>query len=416
MQVLRNKSLNLFLTALCLVVGFSSSHAFAQNRQPEWFDQPVFFRDFSADAKKCLPLQNQSYDPRELYLCTKRLSDAGDRTADILVAEAHWLGTGTSVNYKAAADLWEKSYMSGFINAAPGLSASYASGYGRRRDLVKAQALRKEWAIKQKTFINPRQIAGQIFDFDYPSECSLVIFGCKMVGEKITAEFTVDPQGKVSACSSKGENVKLKEVTCGIISRRFKYLPALDAEGSAISYQNNQNVNWAPPPSRPDLSAPATLATGAIRSDMVPAKIAQKLNGEYRLVLALKVDIIGKVSACKTLGGPNQLTSWVCQTARTGFRFEPAKSRGGRSTETNVTLNYTLSFGDRQKEPNSISPPPAAIPSVPAPKESMIEPAKLVDVNLETAIDRCRRIGFKDIEPGYRECVLEQIRLLSKAK
>lgn len=391
------------------------SAAQAQNRAPEWYELPVFFQDFSADAQKCVQAQTQAPAFREFFLCAKRLSDAGDRTADTIAAELLWLGLGTSVNYKAAADLWERSYNSGFINAAAGLSAPYATGYGRPRDLIKAQALRREWAIRKGNPANARQIQGQIRPEDYPRECSLAIFGCKYVGEKIAAEFTVDDQGNVSACSAKGENAKLKEVTCNIISSRFKFLPYLDTQGRAISSQFIQNVTWNPPPAQPDFSAPARLTTGAINSNMVPVKLARELNGEYNVVLALKVDILGKVSACKTSGGPYQLTRWICQTALRGFRFEPAKSSGGRSIESNVTLNYQLSFGSKQNEP-SATLPVSAPPTVAAPKQATQEPTKPVDANLETAIERCRRIGFKENEPGYRECVLEQIRLLSNAK
>lgn len=415
MRCLQSKYPSMFFISLAVVASALSAPAFAQNRALEWYELPVFFQDFSADAQKCVQAHTQSPALREFFLCAKRLSDAGDRTADILVAESLWTGTGTSVSYKAAADLWERSYNSGFVNAAVGLSMPYMTGYGRPRDLAKANALRKEFVIKKKVGLQSNRIAGQINPWDYPSDCSLGIFGCKMVSEKILAEFTVDPQGNVSACSAKGENAKLKEVTCNLISKRFKYMPALDADGRAISSQVTQNVNWAAPQGRPDLSAPAMLTTGTINSNMVPVKLARELNGEYNVVLALKVDILGKVSACRTSGGPYQLTRWVCQTALKGFRFEPAKSSGGRSIESNVTLNYALSFSDKRNSASSISPAPAP-PLVPAPRESIKEPSKSVDVNLETAIDRCIRIGFKEIEPGYRECVLEQIRLLSRPK
>lgn len=148
---------------------------------------------------------------------------------------------------------------------------------------------------------------------------------------------------------------------------------------------------------------------------MVLVRLAGELNGECNVVLALKVDIIGKVSACKTSGGPCHFTRWVCQTAMKGFRLEPARSSGGRSIESNVTLKCQLSCGSKQNEPSS-TVPVSAPPPVAVPKESIKEPTQLVDANLETAIQRCRRIGFKEGEPGYRECVLEQIRLLSNAK
>lgn len=415
MKALSSKHYSLLLAFLIGVGAALTAPAFAQTRALEWYELPVFFQDFSADAQKCVQAHIQSPALREFFLCAKRLSDAGDKTADILVAEALWTGAGTSVNYKAAADLWERSYTSGFVNAAIGLSTPYMTGYGRPRDLAKANALRKEFAMKKKVGLQSNRITGQINPWDYPSDCSLGIFGCKMVSEKILAEFTVDPQGNVSACSAKGENAKLKEVTCNLISKRFKYVPALDADGRAISSQVTQNVNWAAPQGRPDLSAPASLTTGTINSNMVPVKLARELNGEYNVVLALKVDILGKVSACRTSGGPYQLTRWVCQTALKGFRFEPAKSSGGRSIESNVTLNYQLSFGSKQNEPSATVPVSAPVP-VAAAKESIKEPSKPVDANLETAIERCRRIGFKENEPGYRDCVLEQIRLLSQAK
>lgn len=399
----------------CLMASLLAGAAWAQNSAKYWFQDPegVKFYSLSPDVQKCIQTQEQSQNYRQLFLCTSRLSEAGDRSADVLTGELYWMGLGTSQNHKAAADLWEKSYNSGFASAAIFFAAPFTYGLGRPKDLEKAKSLRKEGALKTKQSLNATQISGYIGPQDYPQECAFLVFGCKMVGETIVAEISIDPLGSVSECTAVGDDPTLKEATCAIITKRFKYLPALSAEGTAVSYKMRQNIRWNPPPSRPDLSAPAKIVTGSINATMVPSSIANTLAGNYDLRLALSVSAAGTISGCKTSGGPIQLNKWACQVASSQFKFEPARNKGGRIIPSTATLNYTLSFGSEAKDTDTTAKP-VTVPNATAAQRTFEEPTNTVDQNLETAIGRCKRIGFKENEPGYRECVLEQIRILSK--
>lgn len=399
---------------VCLGASLTAEAAWAQNGSRYWFHDVAIAKalSLSSDLQTCIQAQEQSQNYRELFFCSSRLSEAGDRSADMLTGELYWLGLGTSQNHKAAADLWEKSYNSGFAGAAISLATPYAYGLGRPRDIEKAKSLRKEGAIKTKQSVNATHISGYIYPQDYPRECPLLGM-CKMVGETIAAEFTIDPLGSVSECSAIGDDPSLKEATCALITKRFKYLPALSAEGTAVSYKMRQNIRWNPPQSRPDLSAPAKLVAGSIDATMVPSSIAKTLAGNYDLRLALSLSAAGTISVCKTSGGPVPLNKWACQVASSQLRFEPARNKGGRKIQSTATLDYSLSFGSQAKE--TTNPVPlTVVPNANAVQGAVEKPSKTVDQDLETAIDRCKRIGFKENEPGYRECVLEQIRLLSK--
>ena len=130
------------------------------------------------------------------------------------------------------------------------------------------------------------------------------------------------------------------------------------------------------------------------------------------------MDKFARITGCKATGGSPSLMKWACQQARRTLRIEPAKSPGANNVESNLELAFQLNFapaGGRNQ-----AAPPASAPLVkntqpPTQPKSPEPEAATPDANLETAISRCKRIGFKEGEASFRECVLEQIRLLSAA-
>lgn len=84
--------------------------------------------------------------------------------------------------------------------------------------------------------------SGSITDDDYPPSASRN----EEQGVSV-ARFTVGPDGRVGECSASGASPALDALTCTLIKRRFRYKPAKDAGGNAISETKSQRVNWKLP-------------------------------------------------------------------------------------------------------------------------------------------------------------------------
>lgn len=77
-----------------------------------------------------------------------------------------------------------------------------------------------------------RLVAGRILDSDYPRAASQA-----RIGGTVIVRFTVDRDGRPGGCRvmrSSG-NADLDAATCRLIERRFRYRPALDAEGRPVA-------------------------------------------------------------------------------------------------------------------------------------------------------------------------------------
>lgn len=80
--------------------------------------------------------------------------------------------------------------------------------------------------------IPSRLIRGEIRDSDYPR--AAVVAGSSGT---VHLRFTVTPKGRVAGCTitRTSGHPSLDEVTCRLITRRFRYRPARDASGRAVS-------------------------------------------------------------------------------------------------------------------------------------------------------------------------------------
>lgn len=87
----------------------------------------------------------------------------------------------------------------------------------------------------------PRQIAGNIDDRDYPSSA----IDARAQGTVFFA-FTVAPDGSVENCriTRSSGNRALDDTTCRLALRRFRYRPALDTAGNAISTNVRGEQEW----------------------------------------------------------------------------------------------------------------------------------------------------------------------------
>jgi protein TonB len=86
-----------------------------------------------------------------------------------------------------------------------------------------------------------RHLRGRIDDDDYPRGAYR-----ERVGGTVIARVTVSPEGRVSRCevNRSSGNAELDATTCRLIERRFRFSPALDAEGRAMASQVGWRQEW----------------------------------------------------------------------------------------------------------------------------------------------------------------------------
>ncbi|MEQ1548305.1 MAG: energy transducer TonB [Chakrabartia sp.] len=86
------------------------------------------------------------------------------------------------------------------------------------------------------------QKGGSISDDDYPPSAQR-----NEESGTTTATFTIGPDGKVASCNASGASSTLDAETCKLIIRRFRYKPALGADGQPMSETKSQRVTWRLP-------------------------------------------------------------------------------------------------------------------------------------------------------------------------
>jgi protein TonB len=86
--------------------------------------------------------------------------------------------------------------------------------------------------------------SGSITDDDYPASA----LRAEASGTTV-ARFTVGPDGRVTSCSVTGSsgNSALDSTTCSLIQRRFRYRPAIGADGNPTSETKTQRIVWRLP-------------------------------------------------------------------------------------------------------------------------------------------------------------------------
>ncbi len=88
----------------------------------------------------------------------------------------------------------------------------------------------------------PRWLRGEVRGSDYPRAA-----GSAGLGGKMTVQFTVQPDGRVSNCvaiESSGSAL-LDEATCRAIERRYRYEPSRDSQGRAVSSSVVESHTWS---------------------------------------------------------------------------------------------------------------------------------------------------------------------------
>ena len=151
-------------------------------------------------------------------------------------------------------------------------------------------------------------------------------------------------------------------------------------------------------------------------SNVVPVKAA------YNVSTTLQIDRSGRVVDCfiDASSGSELLDERTCNLLKQRAEFSPASVNGVFAVSE---IQYTYAWSNptvASASGTTTGATPAQSPRVKAiqiagPVQNTTAPTSAIgDVILDTALNRCDRIGFKRDTIEFRGCVTEQIRLLSK--
>ena len=152
------------------------------------------------------------------------------------------------------------------------------------------------------------QIEGTITDSDYPTLAIL-----NEESGTVVVKFSIAETGLVTACEThmSSGSATLDTKSCEIVKTRFKYKPARNARGQAISETKVQRINWRLPGNRP---------------------IIEQIAPFVREV-EVTVSPEGAVKECKVTkaeGWMKAAPNGMCSGFGTGQKFEPFAGKGDR--------------------------------------------------------------------------------------
>lgn len=83
--------------------------------------------------------------------------------------------------------------------------------------------------------------SGEITDRDYPRDASRA-----KIGGVVETRFTIQPSGRVTGCriTKSSGDASLDATTCRLIEERFRFKPATNAAGDAITSQYGRRQSW----------------------------------------------------------------------------------------------------------------------------------------------------------------------------
>lgn len=191
-------------------------------------------------------------------------------------------------------------------------------------------------------------------------------------------------------------------------------------------WKNGATAVTAKPVSLLDIPPKPLKLDGVISSTDFPANILP-VKTLYTVSTTLQIDRSGRVVDCfiDATSGSELLDETTCNLLKQRAEFSPASVDGVVAVSefqyTHAWSNPTIANSSRtgngsdpaKKSISPMSPKAQLDPKAPVQKTTV--PASATgDVILDTAINRCDRIGFKRETSEFRGCVTEQISLLSK--
>jgi TonB family protein len=155
--------------------------------------------------------------------------------------------------------------------------------------------------------------AGSISDADYPP--SAIIAGQQGAAQ---VRFLVNTAGGVSECNvtATSGSPALDAASCEIVKQRFRFKPARDAAGTAISEWRSQKISWK-------LPAAPTGSEGYASA---------------RLKAEVKVDVAkdGGIESCEVIkpSGDRRFDASACNVLTRNGKLEPKRNAKGRPLRT----------------------------------------------------------------------------------
>jgi hypothetical protein len=394
----RMSKLNKSVTASALL-GFVAAMPFhAQAGQ-----NPV---DLNVDACEIL---NVNFKYNQYIDCLRPLADAGSSRAAARLASVFVLGTAVTPDYDIAAKYAAIGAAGDDILSLQLLALFKSVGLGTTKNWEEALQLRRRQALLRSATLPPLRVAGE-FTGNRVTET-----------ERIPVTVVVGSNGVIQSCLAEGQSENLKELACKGITKSFTFLPAVDTNGKEIEQTWTNSISFRAAPKREKISnvIPARVLSGDIlASDFARYKISR--TGRHDLQLELDLTSTGLMTGCIVKSSNKLLGQYACKIVKEKFKFSPATLPSGVKKYSKFNLELNVEFpatsdlpNITQDQPQSVSPPPPK--SNAAPVQKTTAPTSATgDVILDTAINRCERIGFKRDTSEFRGCVTEQINLLSK--
>jgi hypothetical protein len=241
--------------------------------------------------------------------------------------------------------------------------------------------------------------------------------------ERIVVNVVVGSNGVIQSCAAEGLSESLKKLACNGITKHFTFLPAVTPSGEEIDRTWTNGIAFRAPPKREKISTviPGKVLSGEIlASDFTRYKINR--TGLQKLQLEIDLTNTGAIMRCNARTSDRVFGTYACKIVKEKFKFTPATLPSGVKKASKYNLELDVDFPAASVLPNvtptqpqNISPPPKSNAAVAAPVQKTTAPTSTTtDIILDTAINRCERIGFKRDTSEFRGCVTDQITLLSK--
>ncbi len=351
---------------------------------------------------------------QEAIDCLRPLADAGLVDATSRLMNIYYEGKAVTPDYVSAAKYAAIGAAADDVRSLAMLAVLKSVGLGTAKNWEEALRLRRRVAQLERLTQEPQRVAGNFSGHaDQVRET-----------ERIVANVLVGSNGVIKNCVAEGLSEDLKSLTCRVIIKYFTFLPAVDANGIEIDRTWTNPINFTAPPKYVRISniIPGKVLSGEIlASDFTRYKIRR--TGLQKLKLEVNLLPTGLVQGCIVKSSERVLGTYACKIVKEKFKFTPATLPSGVKKASKLDLELDIDFPVASALPNvplaqpqNVSPPPPiSNTEVTAPVQKTAGPtSETGDVTLDTALNRCDRIGFKRDTSEFRGCVTEQIRLLSK--
>lgn len=353
-----------------------------------------------------------SFKYQEYVDCLRPLADAGSVDAATRLMDIFYNGKYVQGDNVSAAKYAAIGAAADDVRSLATLAALKSIGNGTAKDWEEALRLRRRVAQLMSVIQEPMHVAGSFTGIGVTET------------ERIVVNVVVGSNGVIQSCAAEGLSESLKKLACNVITKHFTFLPAVTPSGEEIDRTWKNGIAFKAPPKREKISTviPGKVLSGEIlASDFTRYKINR--TGLQKLQLEIDLTKTGAVMGCNARSSDRVFGTYACKIVKEKFKFTPATLPSGVKKASKFNLELDLDFPAAsvlpnvpQAQPQNVSPPPPkSNTAVTAPvKNTTAPPSATGDVILDTAINRCERIGFKRDTSEFRGCVTEQINLLSK--